>query len=79
VMRANSYFAHWLHNSKSASVRGRTADWDPMGGFCITLGGRNIFIENNNIYCSGCPISSLSNGALGKELITQSSQVLTIN
>jgi len=57
-IRANSWFC-LSENVKPDNIRGRSANWKQNHGTCVGLAGRNIFIENNDVYCSGSTIGTL--------------------
>ena len=62
-MRYNSYFA--LEPVTGEASRGRNTAWSHAQGTAIMLAGKNIQIENNDIYSTGDVVSTLYNGMAG--------------
>lgn len=69
VVRANSYFC--LEVREGTGSRGRSTWWDYYGSDrgsrsnAMLLAGKNIFIEDNDLYSTGDVLSTLNNGDAG--------------
>ena len=63
TIRFNSYFC--LEPAKGQGSRGRTSGWEHDVGVAVTLAGKSLFVQDNDIFSSGDVVSSRNNGAAG--------------